>query len=192
MGNFKHYTKGDKKYRRVSTVLNQFYYGPQGDWKAKRKALKIGTIVDGYCEKDWRDGRYKVKKSDPPEVTSCMKGWELWKKHHPEDFNSIKEMQRVHYFDDWGVAGTSDVIMPEVLLDIKTSRKVSKGYWIQTAVYNRDAKKQFVRVLRLDKNFGDYEYVQRPKEYSQEYLEQVFIGMLNVFNYFELGEEKGI
>ena len=113
-----------------------------------------------------------------------MKAWENWKVAHPEDFRELNQTQLTQYFDDWGVAGTLDLLGDTKLIDIKTSRKVSDTYWLQLAVYNRRLGRERW-VLRLDKNLGEYEYVRCPEKYSQEYCEDVFVSMLNVFNFFK-------
>lgn len=203
VANFKYYERDGLKYRRVTSVLDYFNCPELVRWKVRvgvkeagrisKEALKIGSRVDGLCETDWRDGTYSLKKSDSPAVLNCMKAWEAWKRDYADVFADIKAMQTVHWHDDWRVAGTSDILTGHAVLDIKTSKRIALPYWIQTAVYNRDAGLDTAYILRLDKELGIYEFVKRPDEYSQDYLETLFVGILNAYNYFnetEIREEN--
>ncbi len=197
---FEYYERDGRKYERVSTILDYFPSPGLIDWKVRvgkresgavsRKALKIGTIVDGYCEDDVNGKGYSVKKKDTEEVRSCMRAWEEWKRDYPGVFSGLNQTQERVFFNDWGVAGTCDLLSPTVLIDVKTSKRVSLAYWVQLAVYNREFKRAEKRVLCLSKELGTYEYVECPAEYSQEYLEQVFVGMLNVYRYFKSEKQE--
>ena len=198
MGDQQFYERDGKKYERVTTILDVFPHPKLIDWKINlgrkasgiisRKALKIGSRVDELCENDMLTGKYKLTSKDPEEVRNCMLGWEEWKKEWP-DFKDVQGTQETVFFDDWMVAGTLDFCTSRKLVDIKTSRQISRTYWIQTAVYNRAKKLPERWVLRLMKNIVGYEYVKCPKEYSQEYLENCFVGRL-VNYHFEKESEK--
>jgi hypothetical protein len=81
-------------------------------------------------------------------------------------------------YEDWGCAGTLDIRTNQGIIDIKTSKRVSDDYWVQTAFYNREFQLPKKWVLQLGKGNGDYLFQKCPEKYSQEYLENVFVGML--------------
>lgn len=200
MADFEFYEKDGRKYDRFSNVAEYFQHPDLVKWKIdkgraisgqiSRKALKIGSRVDDLCEQDIKEGAYKLKSKEAPEVLSCMKAWEQWKKDYPDHVIDISDTQNTVFYDDWGVAGTADLVGATRILDVKTSRAVILMYWVQLAFYNRQFKCPEKWVLRLDKSLGEYEYVKCPDEYSQEYLEAVFVGMLNVYKYFKSTEES--
>lgn len=199
MANFKYYEKDGKKYERFSTVADFFPHPKLVDWKIKlgrkesglisRAALRVGSRVDELCTMDICDGGYKLEPGDLTEVKTCMKAWEQWKTDYPLDFSEITDTQKTVYYDDWGVAGTADIVGVNKLVDIKTSKKISLINWVQLGFYNRGFCLE-TWVLRLDKSLWDYEYKRCPEEYSQEYLEEIFLSMLNVFNYYKSEEGK--
>lgn len=196
--NGKYYERDGRRYERFSTIANYFPHPDLVNWKIRvgkaaarqvsNKALKIGTRVDHLCEDNLKTGLIKFKKSDPIEIHNCMTAWEKWKEDWADVASSIDVTQQTVYHKDWGIAGTLDLLSPTHLIDIKTSKKISLMYWIQTAVYNRGLGRE-CWILRLDKENGAYEFVKRPDEFSQEYLETVFVGMVNVFNFFRTEEE---
>lgn len=167
----------------LKNLINETHETKEG-----RSAKAIGTKVDKYCCDDAMGKGYKIKKSDKVEVKSAMEAWERWKRDWPERFEEITDTQQTALYDDWGVGATLDIISPTRITDIKTSKKVSNLYWLQLAVQNRKWKRDETWVLDLSKFSGDYEYVKCPEKYTQEYLEQVFIGMVNVYHFFNSEE----
>lgn len=198
MADFKYYEKDGKKYERFSTVADSYLERGLVDWelrvgkreagRVRRRALKVGARVDQLIEEDWRMGRYRMAKSDPYEVRSAMEAWERWKVEYLLVWKDIQGMQEVVLHEDWGVGCTLDIRTGASIIDIKTSKQVSKKYWVQLAVQNRGLGLPETWILDLSKGVGDYEFVRCPKEYGQKYLEQVFVGWLNSFHYFK--EEK--
>jgi hypothetical protein len=175
-----------RKYQRCTRVIG-FFEPPQlTAWKLRtkdhkrigRKAMDIGSRVDGMCLADWKGDGYNLTDKDPAEVRECMKAWETWKTDFPELFRDIQAMQETVFYDDWECAGTLDIRTSRAIIDIKTSGRISKGYWIQTAFYNRKFGLPGRFVLRLDKEGSGYEFVECPAKYSQEYLENLFVGRL--------------
>lgn len=199
MANFEFYERGGKQYKRFSNVMDYFQHPKLVDWKIRmgkadagkisRAALKHGSRVDELCGQDWQDGSYKLKKADGAEVQSCMKAWEAWKSDYSEVYKDIQGMQETVFYDDWGCAGTLDIRTSKAILDIKSSKRVSLPYWVQTAFYNREYKLPERWILRLSKEFGVYEFVKCPEEYSQDYLETVFVSALNLFNFYQSEEQ---
>lgn len=186
-----YYEKDGKQYDRVTRVLGWFEPPDLTAWKIRtkdhkkigKKAMAIGSRVDGMCEADWRGEGYKVTIKDAEEVKNCMRAWEEWKRDYSEVYEDIQAMQETVYYDDWMVAGSLDIRTSQGIIDIKTSGRVSKSYWIQTAVYNRQFQLPKRMVLRLDKRCGTYEFAECPEQYSQEYLENLFLGRLLNYRY---------
>jgi len=192
---FTHYEKDGKKFERFSTVAEYFMAPSLVAWKVRvgqktaglisRAALRVGSRVDELCEADVRDGSYRLGARDNAEVRSCMKGWEQWKTDWAGHYTDSYTTQETVFYDEWLVAGTADLFGGGRIIDIKTSKKISLMNWVQLAFYNKCLGCRDRYILRLDKALGTYEYTKCPERYSQEYLEQVFVGLLNVFNYFK-------
>lgn len=193
-----------KQYERVTRVLDYFLdpglmetergLGLDELKKRGRAACKIGDRVDELCREDWENNKYRLKKTDGFDVTSCMRAWECWKRDYPEDFKAIREAQTKVWIEEWGVAGKRDFVQTDGILDIKTSKEIYPRYWIQVTVYNKEERLPHRRILRLDKNLGEYEYKEAMAVHpwlTQEYGEQVFIGLLNAYRYYKAIENGG-
>lgn len=167
----------------LKTLIDETHETKEG-----RSAKAIGSKVDKYCCDDAMGKGYKIKKSDNVEVKSAMEAWERWKSDWPERFKEITDTQQIALYDDWGVGATLDLLSPKRITDIKTSKKVSLLYWVQLAVQNRKWKRDETWVLDLSKDYGEYDYIKCPDIYTQEYLEEVFIGMINVYHFFNSEE----
>lgn len=200
MADFKYYERGGRKYHRVTTVLDYFPCPELVEWKVRvgkaeagrisRKAFKDGSRIDELCEADWRTGKYKLKKSDNAEVRSAMQGWEQWKDEWSDVYADIQGMQETVFSDAWGVAGTLDIRTSKAIIDIKGAQRISKNYWVQTAFYNSGFGLPNCYILRLGKSEGTYEFIPRPEEYSQDYLEEIIKSYVNVYNYNKKEEER--
>ena len=191
MANFKYYEKDGKQYERVSNILN--VYTPEGiiDWKlrvGKREAnrvgnlaLKEGTRIHQLCEDDWKTGEVNLYSKDSQNVRNCFEAWGKWRADHQVE---IVEMERQLFHPTMGFAGTVDIITDTMIIDIKSSKKISITYWLQLAAYSMMYGKQMeLWVLRLGKMTGVYEFVKCPYEY--DYLVTVFTSMVNLFNYYK-------
>lgn len=193
--NLPYYERDGKRYERFTTVLDYFtepgllkamMRDKEAFSEASRSALAVGSRVDELCEIDWRDGGYKLKKSEKPEVVNCMTAWERWKREWPQAFLGIRAMQEKVFYDDWMVAGTLDIRQEDGITDIKTSKAIRPRYRIQVAGYNRKHRLPYRRVLRLDKQTAEYEYSECP--YEQGYLENLFVGLLVNYRFHNQGE----
>lgn len=195
MADFKFYEMDGRKYHRFSTVMDYFPHPKLVEWKVRegakaagaisRAALKEGTKIDEYTLLDWQGKTPKLPKKDEHDFKSCVVAWEAWKRDYPEVFADIQAAQETVFYDDWGCAGTLDFRTSKAIIDIKSSKRISLPYWVQTAFYNRKFQLPERWVLRLNKEFQIYEFKKCPDEFSQSYLEDIFVSALNLFNFYE-------
>lgn len=195
MADFEFYDIGGRKYKRCSTILDFFPHPKLVEWKVRvgkkeagvisRAALKEGSAIDDYTYQDYMGLTPKKRKKGSAELDSLITAWEAWKRDYPAVFADIQVAQEVVHYEDLGCAGTLDFRTSNAIIDVKSSKKISLLYWVQTAFYNRKYQLPEKWILRLSKEFGVYEYVPCPAEYSQEYLETIFTSMLNAYNYFK-------
>jgi hypothetical protein len=188
MADFEFYEIGGRKYKRFSTVMEYFPHPKLVEWKIRmgkkdsgkisRDALKEGSAIDEYTYRDIR-GLPQDKKKKSAELNSLITAWEAWKKDYPEVFRDIKSTQEVVHYEDWGCAGTLDFRTSKAIIDIKSSKRISLSYWMQTAFYNRKFQLPERWVLRLNKEFQVYEFTKCPDEYSQGYLEEFDASTIN-------------
>lgn len=189
------YQKDGRSYDRVTHVLSSYLEQGLVDWKMEvgrvaaqrvsHKALRDGSRVDELVMTDIRKGGYKLRKSDNPEVVSCMKGWEKFKQERPMTAVST---QVTCYDDEFGTAGTYDIEYPDCIADVKASKHIQKKNWLQTAWYNSISKlnKPYIAILRLDPFWGSYQFVRKPM--NPAYL-RIFQGILEAKRYFENEQE---
>lgn len=166
---------------RVSEVLDYFAEPYLVAWKLKTKdwqkvseeALRVGTIVDGAVQAGINTGSYAHVTDDLPVATS-LRAWEKFKVERPEIVERLikyrHNMQRELVLGD--LVGHPDFILDDEVIDLKTSKQVSKSHWMQTAQYatmydhsRLDAWQlangcgvKRISILRLDKLTGEYEY----------------------------------
>lgn len=132
--------------------------------KISDEALRIGSAVDSMIQSDIKGEGYLCPAEDMP-IENCMSAWEKFKADHPGYLSSITGFQEE--LTDGEVVGHPDIILPDQIDDVKTSRAIQPRYWTQTAQYARMAKKSKIGVLRLDKESGLYEY----KVFGQEVID---------------------
>jgi hypothetical protein len=176
------------------TEVTGFFLEPSlVDWKirvgtkeAKRIsniATKFGTKIHGLCEDWFRNGSYKLKKSDDIEVHNGMKAWdEFVAQYVPK----IESMEIEAKSESLKVVGHADIIAEirgeKILIDIKSSSRLSSKYWLQVHAYAYLLGiKPNLGILLLDKNLG----VCRLEKmvYDESYVE-VFLGLLKAYRYF--------
>lgn len=189
-----HSIKNGQSFLHVTHVLDSWVEPHLLEWKLEvgrteankvsRKALAIGSRVDELIKADVRDKKYRLRKSDPKEVISCMAGWEKFKSEH----GLTLTVGLRYYSTENYTTGEIDLTSPDTLLDVKCSSDISPKYWIQTGTYNRDSTLLLpnLGILRLDKFWGTYEYKTRP--YNVAYA-RVFDGILGAYRYFEVKGE---
>lgn len=128
---------------RVSEILDFFQEPYLVAWKLKNRdwqkvseeALRIGTIVDQMVQVDIRCGQYVYP--DDPTVSNCVKAWEKFKQERPDVLERLfkyqENIQRELVLGD--LVGHPDFILDDEVIDLKTSKSVSKSHWMQTAQY---------------------------------------------------------
>lgn len=164
---------------RVSEVLDYFaepylvkWKLGNKDWqKVSEESLRVGTIVDKAIQDDINDRVMVASTLDVP-VINCITAWSKFRCEHPEVFERLVKykanMQRELVLGD--LVGHPDFILDDEVIDLKTSKQVSKSHWMQTAQYAKmcmftqvdgkfvgDPIKR-ISILRLDKLTGEYEY----------------------------------
>lgn len=160
---------------RISQVLDYFAEPYLVAWKLKNKdwqkvsqeSLEIGSLIDLNVQKDI-NGEINNLVFTNPAADKCWGAWLKFKKARPDVLDRLIQyrhnMQRELVLGD--LVGHPDFILDDEVIDLKTSKQVSKSHWMQTAQY---AKMAFVTpitqchptkisILRLDKLTGDYEY----------------------------------
>ncbi len=182
-----HYVIDGKKYDRVTAVLGYFQTPKLVDWKLtvgkkeankrSKEALKIGTAVHKYAE----TGKMPAKAS--VDVRNCVEAYNRWVAEHKP---VVLSREVTVHSKTWGVAGTYDLLLDSgILVDIKTSREIKLEHWLQLGTYAfMISGIEKLAVLRLDKNMGFYEYIEKP--FSYEY-QKVFCGLLTAYRYFNQG-----
>jgi len=190
------YVKDGKEYDRVTKVINYFMAPGLVDWRVKvgkkeankimRDAAKIGTRVHRLAEDhNYGEGEVDTAK-EKPEVKTAFGAYIKWIEEYDP---AIKTMEKTVYSEEWGIAGTYDILLEDrAIVDIKTSRMISPTHWIQLAAYAQmEGDIQAIAVLRLDKNLGVYEY--KVREFEQYYVD-VFVSLLNAYRYYKHEEER--
>lgn len=199
MADFKFYEKDGRSYDRVSTILDAYKEPGLIDWEyrvgkkqagqVKRSATKIGSRVHGLIEDFYVKGSYELAAKELPDVVNCMKAFDRWQEDYGIEIVGTEEKR---YCEELLVAGTSDLRAKSMMIDIKTSGKISDKYWLQLAIYSNMYFEEIgeipdnwkLAVLRLDKNLGEYEWVVR--DYDPHYM-TVFKGMVHMHRYFNPG-----
>ena len=181
----------------VTEVLDAFI--PKGllDWylrtgKAEAKkistiAMKIGTRVDELIQDDVLKGSYKLSAKDPIEVKNCMDAWVKFKSDYSPN---IKAVQIEVKDDIHKLIGHIDLIMDNMVVDIKCASSIKANYWLQVAKYSQMYGADFkeVAIIRLDKNLGTYEFVKCSRLHR---LVEVYDGLLSAYRYYNAPKEQG-
>lgn len=192
----------------VTTVLDYFKEPWYIDWvcrvgkkeanRVSKAAIKVGTSVDGTLK--LLPYAPLAPKKATPEVVNCVEAYKKWLGVYAPA--SIVAGSRLYAtIDGHEVTGEPDLMVDDVLVDIKCSSKISPKYWLQVNTYAYlkrwqqskvsleldilDAGK--VAILRLDKKTGSYEYI--VKEFSGECV-RVWMSMLKAYCYLK-GDDNG-
>ena len=147
--------------------------------KISDEALRIGTLVDKMIQEDIKGEGYLCPAEDAP-VENCMAAWEKFKAAHPGYISLITGFQEE--LTDGEVVGHPDIILPDQIDDVKTSRMIRPGYYTQVSKYAKMAKKSKGGIIRLDKETGNFEY----KTFDQaviDYENQVFDAQLLLYKH---------
>lgn len=190
---------------RVTEPLNYFKEPWYIDWvhkvgrtEANKKAkasMKIGSRVDEIIKNAPQDTyifESSDKKSHFEEVRNCLNAYYKWREvYKPKSITPCSRLNAT--IEGVEVTGEPDLMVDDVLVDIKCSARISPSYWVQVCMYNflknRDDISSFqkVAILRLDKVTASYEYV--VKDYDTR-LVDVWCGLMRAYVYYK-GVENG-
>lgn len=169
---------------RVSSVLD-FFCEPyllkwkltNKDWqKVSERALVVGSMIDNAVQADINQNGTSSLYHTDTDINNCWKAWEKFKKERPDVLARLitykQNMQMELVLGD--LVGHPDFILDDEVIDLKTSKQVSKSHWMQTAQYaHMTMEDRFaallaggidnsaitkISILRLDKLTGEYEY----------------------------------
>ena len=171
----------------VTRVTDYFTEPELVEWKVKtglkeanrisRLAAKTGTRVHDLIYKDWEDGSYKLIKADSLEVRNCMSAWEDFKRNHRINISHMEFELR----DEASlVRGYADMEAEGIILDIKTSGFIKPRHWIQLATYAKIHKSKTIAILRLDRNLGIYEFIEK----EADSLPTIFSPLLEIYRFY--------
>jgi len=191
---------------RVTQVLDFFKEQWYIDWvhkvgkaqanKIGKAAMKIGSRVDEIIKKECVESSHIQTQyhKEKQEVQNCLIAYRKWADiYKPKSITPCTRLNAT--IDGLEVTGEPDLIVDDVLVDIKCAGKISPKYWVQVNMYRylQDPFNSFreprgkVGILRLDKTTGSYEYVVKDFDYS---LVVVWLGLAKAMVYFK-GDEDG-
>ena len=198
---------------RVTEVLSYFKEPWYIDWvhrvgrteanKIAKAAMKVGTEVDKII-KDNSNGAYLPEKHKVKEVENCLDAYKKWfKVYLPKSIIPCTRLFAT--IEGQEVTGEPDLMVDDVLVDIKCSSKISPSYWVQVNMYKflshikdrpslqdtlaRDAiYPGKVGILRLDKMTSSYEYV--VQDYDPDKV-SMWCGLMRAYVYFNKEKHDG-
>ena len=191
-----HYKIDGQKYLRVTSILDYFMPKPLLEWalregkaeyKNKTKVAKgIGTRIDRIATAILEDKHWCITDKDHPAIRNCVNAFKRWLN---DEKPKVDDWQVTCYDNEIMVAGTRDLRIGNMIVDIKCANRISLGYWIQLAVYAKLSRLPIdkLAILRLDKFTGEYDYVVKDNDPK---LFELFVGMLNYYRYLTV-DEKG-
>lgn len=171
---------------RVSEILDHFCEPYLVAWKLKTKdwqkvsqdALTLGTAMDTWVQGSINEDVELMKSVIVPihlkdQFMACESAWTKFKAERPDVFNRLRQfkhnMQRELTLGD--LVGHPDFILDDEVIDLKTSKQVSKSHWMQTAQYatmvnwGQPLSGEYayspikrISILRLDKESGEYQF----------------------------------
>ena len=160
------YKREGKEFERVTKIINHFMPQELVDYKvrvgnrvanaAMKKGGKFGTMIDEAIRKNWEN---PVAEKVSDESKSALGAWNSWATTHIG--TRTMEFPETYFSDSLLVAGTPDFIMGNMIVDIKTSNRISPIYFAQLGAYAflSGLPIEDLAVLRLDKSTGLYEFV---------------------------------
>lgn len=143
--------------------------------KIMEEAMDTGTEVDRIIKKNPKS---IVMSHKDYEVSTCLGAYCKWVMHYQP--KSIESCERFYAEVEGNkVSGEPDLLVDDVLVDIKCSKKISINYWIQLCTYRAlRGESGKIAVLRLDKESGAYEYI--VKDYDEN-LFKVWVGLMRAY-----------
>ena len=199
---------------RVTEVINYFSEPWKLDWYAKngkaycnkvgKAAMKVGSRVDELI-KEYPAAPF-AETSDKAEVVNCVKAYnKWWEVYRTKSITHCTRLKAI--IEGHEVTVEPDLMVDDVLVDLKCSSKISLQYWIQVNMYRYlEVRKQFpdtpfpadeyadalrrskVGILRLDKTTSSYEYV--VKDYDVNCV-NVWCGMMRAMVYYKGDSHDG-
>jgi len=178
----------------VTEVLDAFipkgllaWYLKTGAKEAKRLstiALKIGSRVDELIQDDVLGGGYKLSQKDSIEVKNCMEAWEAFKRDYQP---KITATQVEVMSPSEKLIGHIDLILNNMVVDVKCASSIKPNYWIQVAAYEMMLEQDIdgLAILRLDKNLGTYQFLTH-EQAKVNWTECVdtFNGLLTAYRFY--------
>ena len=178
---------------RITEVLSYFHEPWYVKWvhkvglteanKITKASMKVGSRVDLIIKNPTM-----LDKKESTEVTNCLFAYKKWLDvYKPKSITPCARLFAT--IEGHEVTGEPDIMVDDVLVDIKCSSKISLSYWIQVNMYRflQGNLVDKVGILRLDKVTSSYEYV--VKDYDPK-LVAVWYGLLNAMVYLR-GDDHG-
>ena len=191
------YKIAGKRYDRVTAVLDYFVDKGLVEWRDRvgvanaketmKTAKANGTRIHTLTE-DVDKGKYiRFTDYDSISVKNCIEGYKRWKETEKP---TILSAERTVWSDELGIAGTFDRELVDTLVDIKSSNRIDRKYWLQLGIYNYmlPEPKEKLAVLRLDKMTSEYEYKVVP--YDIRYA-KCYIGLLQYYRFITYKPTRG-
>ena len=185
----------------VTEVLDYFipkqlldWYLKTGKTEAKRlsnTALKIGSRVDELICEDVKLNKYKLTAKDHIEVRNCMEAWESFKRDYGFEVKACQVEVKSH---SEKLVGHIDLIMDNMVVDVKCSSSIKNNYWLQVAKYAEMYREELLglAILRLDKNLGTYQFIKSHQaDKHPSILVDVYNGLLSAYRYYNAPKEQG-
>ena len=187
---------------RVTQVLDYFKEPWYTDWVVKvgrreanrisKQALKTGALVDTIIKASPKEENQHLPeyKKISHEASQCLKAYWKWVEvYKPESITPCERLNTT--IEGVEVTGEPDIMVDDIIVDIKCSNRIDIRHWIQVNMYKylwkvepvfkdkRELGK--VGILRLDKVSGSYEY--QVKDFDSS-LVDVWVGLLRAFMVF--------
>lgn len=146
--------------------------------------MKIGSRVDELIQEDVLRGSYKLSSKDSIEVKNCMEAWKQFKADYQPNITATQvevksEADRL--------IGHIDLILNNLVVDVKCASSIKPNYWLQVAAYESMLEQDCdgLAILRLDKNLATYQFVTH-EQAKVNWTECVdtFGGLLTAYRYY--------
>ena len=191
----------------VTQILKTFPEKELVDWqlrvgavKAKQtseEAKRVGNLVDTWIQTDLRNPSVPIPSSShgplgSPEA-SCWVGWEKFKREHPKIVQAVTGIQPEYHRKE--IVGHPDLEVIFLLplqtgfLSVKCARHIRPMYWTQESAYSwlkdEEHNVDFIGILRLDKERGDYEYATLTDPDQIDYEIQIWLCYKQLYEHRE-------
>lgn len=181
----------------VTEILETFPEAELVAWKLRvgakkvkevsEEALRIGTVVDKIVQAECRMEQVEL----PPEasVENCFRAWRNFLKESPSFPTTIVWMQQE--LSRFGITGHPDFYLKRGsafgICDLKCASQIRPLHWTQVAAYSwlqhHETNADFLAILRLDKQTGNYEYVELTEPDEIDYEVQVWLNYKTLYEH---------